>query len=301
MTVKSTRKRIFPSAHEDARIAGKALAALAYQSPSYRLAFQDPDFLLRDELRPVRLQLELLKPELILQEHQIESTVVIFGSARIPEPQAAMEALHTAKAELKHNPDSSLLKRRVTIAERRLVNSRYYEEARKLGRLVASHSDDHRLVVMTGGGPGIMEAANRGAHDAGALNIGMNIVLPHEQLSNPYITPDLNFQFHYFAIRKMHLIMRAKALAAFPGGFGTLDELFETLTLIQTRKLRRIPVLLFGKEFWERVIDFQALVDEGTISPQDLDLFAYVETAEAAWEMILNAETANGDEEQKLR
>ena len=149
---------------------------------------------------------------------------------------------------------------------------------------------------MTGGGPGIMEAANRGAHDAGALNIGMNIVLPHEQLPNPYITPDLNFQFHYFAIRKMHLIMRAKALAAFPGGFGTLDELFETLTLIQTRKIRRIPVLLFGREFWERVIDFQALVDEGTISPQDLDLFTYVDTAEAAWKIILKAEKEHGHE-----
>jgi len=296
MAAKLPRRRIFRSAHEDARIAGKAVTAPHCQSPSYRLAFQDPDFLLRDELRPVRLQLELLKPELILQEHQIESTIVVFGSARISDPQAAMEALKAATTELKRNPDDPLRQRRVSIAERRLANSRYYEEARKLGRLVATHSDDHRFVVMTGGGPGIMEAANRGAYDAGALNIGMNIVLPHEQLPNQYITPDLNFQFHYFAIRKMHLIMRAKALAAFPGGFGTLDELFETLTLIQTRKVRRIPVLLFGREFWERVIDFQALVDEGTISQQDLDLFAYVDTAEAAWKIILKAEQEHGQE-----
>ena len=294
MTVKPPRRRIFPSAQEDARIAGKAAAAAHCLSSSYRLAFQDPDFLLRDELRPVRLQLELLKPELILQEHHIESTIVVFGSARIPEPQSAAEGLAAARAELQRDAASPVLQRNVRIAERRAANSRYYEEARRLGRLIAAYSDDHRLVVMTGGGPGIMEAANRGAHDAGALSIGLNIVLPHEQMPNPYITPDLNFQFHYFAIRKMHLIMRAKALVAFPGGFGTLDELFETLTLIQTGKVRRIPVLLFGRKFWERVIQFQALVDEGTIAPQDLDLFSYVDTAEAAWERILQAERANG-------
>jgi hypothetical protein len=296
MATKPPRRRIFPSAHEDARIASKAVEASHCQSPSYRLAFQDPEFLLRDELRPVRLQLELLKPELILQEHQIESAIVIFGSARIPEPQAAREALEAARNELERDSGSSVLKHRVAIAERRLANSRYYEEARKLARLAASHSGDHRFVVMTGGGPGIMEAANRGAHDVGALNIGMNIVLPHEQLSNPYITPDLNFQFHYFAIRKMHLIMRAKVLAAFPGGFGTLDELFETLTLIQTQKVRRIPVLLFGRDFWERVIDFQALVDEGTISPNDLDLFTFVDSAEAAWKIILKGDAEYGHE-----
>jgi hypothetical protein len=292
MTVKPPRRRIFPSAQEDARIAGKAAAAAHLQSPSYRLAFQDPEFLLRDELRPVRLQLELLKPELILQEHHIESTIVIFGSARIPEPQAAAEELATAKAELQRGGADPTLRRNVRIAERKAANSRYYEEARRLGRLIAAHSDDHRFVVMTGGGPGIMEAANRGAHDAGGLSIGLNIVLPHEQLPNPYITPDLNFQFHYFAIRKMHLIMRAKALIAFPGGFGTLDELFETLTLIQTGKVRRIPVLLFGREFWERVIQFEALVDEGTIAPQDLDLFNFVDTAETAWDLILQSEQA---------
>jgi hypothetical protein len=290
MALQLSRRRIFPSAHEDARIAGKPVEAPHCQSPSYRLAFQDPDFLLRDELRPVRLQLELLKPELILQEHRIDSTIVVFGSARIPEPQAAMKGLEAAKAELQIDAGNPALQLKVRIAERRVANSRYYEEARKLGRLVAAYSHDNRFVVMTGGGPGIMEAANRGAHDAGALSIGMNIVLPHEQLPNPYITPDLNFQFHYFAIRKMHLIMRAKALVAFPGGFGTLDELFETLTLIQTGKVRRIPVLLFGREFWERVIHFQALVDEGTIALEDLNLFSYVDTAEEAWDIILRSE-----------
>jgi uncharacterized protein (TIGR00730 family) len=284
------RGRIFPSAHEDARIAGRPVEAPHCQSPSYRLAFQDPDFLLRDELRPVRLQLELLKPELILQEHHIESTIVVFGSARIPEPQAAKKALEAARAELRRDAANPALERKVRIAERRVANSRYYDEARKLGRLVAAYSDERRFVVMTGGGPGIMEAANRGAHDAGALSIGMNIVLPHEQLPNPYITPELNFQFHYFAIRKMHLIMRAKSLVAFPGGFGTLDELFETLTLIQTGKVRHIPVLLFGREFWERAIHFQALVDEGTIAPEDLGLFNYVDTAEEAWDIILRFE-----------
>jgi uncharacterized protein (TIGR00730 family) len=293
MTGPTPRRRIFSSAQEDARIAGKPVRAPQCQSPSYRLAFQDPDFLLRDELRPVRLQLELLKPELILQEHRIESTIVIFGSARIPEPQAAIDGLEAAKAELKQDVANPTLQRKVRVAERRVANSRYYEEARKLGRLIGAHSDQHQFVVMTGGGPGIMEAANRGAQDAGALNIGLNIVLPHEQLPNPYITPELNFQFHYFAIRKMHLIMRAKALIAFPGGFGTLDELFETLTLIQTGKVRHIPVLLFGKEFWERVIHFQAMVEEGTIAPEDLRLFTYVDTAEEAWGKIIAAAPAS--------
>jgi predicted Rossmann-fold nucleotide-binding protein len=198
MALQIPRRRIFPSADEDARIAGKPVEAPHCQAPSYRLAFQDPDFLLRDELRPVRLQLELLKPELILQEHHIESTIVVFGSARIPEPEAAIKALEAARAELQRHASDPGLARKVRIAERRAANSRYYEEARELGRLIGAHSDDHRLVVMTGGGPGIMEAANRGAHDSGALSIGLNIVLPHEQLPNPYITPELNFQFHYF-------------------------------------------------------------------------------------------------------
>ncbi len=289
MTVRTPRRRIFPTADDDARIAGKPVEAPHCQSPSYRLAYQDPDFLLRDELRPVRLQLELLKPELILQEHHIESAIVVFGSARIPEPRAAMQGLRQAKAELQQDESDPALQRRVRIAERKVANSRYYDEARKLGRLISANTEDHRFVVMTGGGPGIMEAANRGAQDAGSLSIGMNIVLAHEQLPNPYITPELNFQFHYFAIRKMHLLMRAKSLIAFPGGFGTLDELFETLTLIQTGKVKRIPVLLFGKEFWEQVIHFQTLVDEGTISAEDLDLITYVDTADEAWEIILRA------------
>ena len=280
------RRRIFPSAHEDARQALLKAEAPHVQAPSYRLAFQDLDFLLRDELRPVRLQLELLKPELALQEKGIESAVVVFGSARIPDPETAAANLEAVVSELRQNEPNPTLKRRVKSAERSLANSRYYTEARKLGRLVGRHSDDHRLVVMTGGGPGIMEAANRGARDAGALSIGMNIVLPHEQLPNPYITPELNFQFHYFAIRKMHLLMRAKCLIAFPGGFGTLDELFETLTLIQTGRIQRIPVLLFGKDFWNGVINFQALVDEGTIAQDDLSLFTYVDTAEEAWAII---------------
>jgi uncharacterized protein (TIGR00730 family) len=284
MAPKPARRRIFPSAHEDARIAGRPIAAL---SPSYRLAFQDPDFLLKDELRPVRLQLELLKPELALLEKKVESTVVIFGSARIPDPVVAAAELKAARKKLRHQPDDGSLKKALQFAERRLANSRYYEEARRLGNLIARNSNNRRLVVMTGGGPGIMEAANRGAYEAGALSIGMNIVLPFEQLPNPYITPELNFQFHYFAIRKMHLLMRAKSLVAFPGGFGTIDELFETLTLVQTGKVRKkIPVLLFGKEFWDRVIHFQTLVDEGTISEEDLGHFSYVDTAEEAWTVI---------------
>jgi hypothetical protein len=286
MTVRISRTRIFRSAQEDARIAGRPVDAAHCQSPSYRLAFQDPEFLLKDELRPVRLQLELLKPELILQEHQIESAIVVFGSARIPEPQAARDALQEAEIHLQRDPGNPALQQKRRLAERQLANSRYYTEARRLATMIAGHSDDHRLVVMTGGGPGIMEAANRGACDAGAASIGMNIVLPHEQLPNPYITPDLNFRFHYFAIRKMHLIMRAKGLIAFPGGFGTLDELFETLTLIQTGKIRSIPVLLFGRAFWERAVNFQVLVEEGTISAQDLELFSYVDTAEEAWATI---------------
>jgi uncharacterized protein (TIGR00730 family) len=284
------RRRIFPSAHEDARRAAKPSVPEQRRSASYRLAYQDPEFLLRDELRPVRLQLELLKPELILQEHHIESTIVVYGSARIPDPDTAREELEAARARANAAPCDAAARAAVQAAERRFAQSRYYEEARRLGRLIGEHADNRRCVVTTGGGPGIMEAANRGASEAGALTIGLNIVLPHEQMSNPYITPSLNFQFHYFAIRKMHLLMRARTLVAFPGGFGTLDELFETLTLIQTGKVRRIPVLLFGREFWERVVDFQVLVDEGTIAPQDVNLFRYVDTAEEAWEVIAQAD-----------
>ena len=235
------------------------------------------------------LQLEVLKPELILQEQHIESTVVVFGSARIPDPETAESKLVSAQAEYANNSEDPSLGKKVEMARKALENSRYYDEARKLGHLISINTGKDKLMVITGGGPGIMEAANRGAHEAGIPSIGMNITLPHEQAPNAYITPDLNFQFHYFAIRKMHLLMRAKSLVAFPGGFGTLDELFETLTLIQTHKVQPIPVLLFGQAFWERIINFDALVEEGTISAADLDLFVYVETAEEAWELISGA------------
>jgi hypothetical protein len=283
------KKKFFSSAQETAISAQKQIELLQCKSASFRLAFQDSEFLLQDDLRPVRLQLELLKPELILKEQHIESTVVIFGSARIVDPETAETRLVSAQAEHSSNKQDPLLTRQVAVARRVLENSRYYDEARKLGQLISSNTRKDHLVVITGGGPGIMEAANRGAHEAGMPSIGMNIVLPHEQAPNRYITPDLNFQFHYFAVRKMHLLMRAKSLVVFPGGFGTLDELFETLTLIQTHKVQPIPVLLFGKAFWERIINFNALVDEGTIGAEDLKLFRYVETADEAWKLISEA------------
>ncbi len=286
MTTGIRTKSPYPSAKEAAKSARLHADSPQCKSASYRLAFQDPDFLLRDALRSVRLQLELLKPELILQEQHIESTVVIFGSARIVDPETAEARLVSAQAKYRKNKNDPLLAQKVEIARHALENSRYYDEARILGHLISSNTGKDKLVVITGGGPGIMEAANRGAHEAGMPSIGMNIVLPHEQAPNPYITPDLNFQFHYFAIRKMHLLMRAKSLVVFPGGFGTLDELFEILTLIQTGKVQPIPVLLFGKSYWERIINFNVLVEEGTINAQDLELFSYVETAEEAWEMI---------------
>ena len=289
MSSNTRTKKMFSSAQEAAISAQKYIESPQCKSASYRLAFQDPEFLLQDDLRPVRLQLELLKPELILKEQHIESTVVVFGSARIVDPETAEDRLVSAQAEHRNNKQDPLLTRQVEIARRVLENSRYYDEARKLGHLISSNTGKDKLVVITGGGPGIMEAANRGAHEAGMPSIGMNIVLPHEQSPNPYITPDLNFQFHYFAVRKMHLLMRAKSLVVFPGGFGTLDELFETLTLIQTHKVQPIPVLLFGKTFWERIINFNALVEEGTISAEDLELFKYVETADEAWELISEA------------
>ncbi|MGD8290543.1 MAG: TIGR00730 family Rossman fold protein [Desulfobacterales bacterium] len=282
-------KNPFPSARDAALSARRHIDSAQCRSISYQLAFQDQDFLLRDELRPVRFQLELLKPELILQEQHIESTVVIFGSARIPDFETAQSRLVSAQDAYSRNKDDPSLKQKLEAARRALGNSQYYEEARKLGHLISSNTSKDHLVLVTGGGPGIMEAANRGAHEAGKPSIGMNIVLPHEQAPNPYITPDLNFQFHYFAIRKMHLLMRAKSMVAFPGGFGTLDELFETLTLIQTQKVQPIPVLLFGKTYWKRIINFDALVEEGVISSKDLELFEYVETADEAWRKISEA------------
>jgi uncharacterized protein (TIGR00730 family) len=246
--------------------------------PAYRLAFHDTEFLLRDELRPVRFQLELLKTEMLLDEAGVGSMLVMYGSARIPPPEAAAVALEGAK-------DLPVEER--LVIERLAEKAKYYGEAYKLARLVSEkgiiEQGKRQFVICSGGGPSIMEAANRGASDAGAESVGLNIVLPHEQAPNPYVTPYLSFQFHYFALRKMHFLMRARAVAVFPGGFGTFDEMFELLTLIQTGKMKPIPVLLFGKEFWTRVIDFGALAREGVISPEDLKLFTWCETAEEAW------------------
>ncbi|AKH42638.1 hypothetical protein FHS61_000408 [Altererythrobacter atlanticus] len=251
------------------------------QHPAYRLAYRDTDFLLREELRPVRFQLELLKPEMLLDEARVGSTLVMYGSARIPPPEAVETALKGA-ADL---PVDERL-----VVERLAEKAKYYQEAYDLARIASEKSiiedGQRQFVVCSGGGPSIMEAANKGASEAGAESIGLNIVLPHEQAPNPYVTPYLSFQFHYFALRKMHFLMRARAVAVFPGGFGTFDEMFELLTLIQTGKMKRIPVLLFGKEFWTRVIDFGALAREGTISQKDLDLITWCETAEEGWKHI---------------
>ncbi len=247
---------------------------------SFRLAFADADFLLRDELRPVRMQLELLKPELVQREQGVESTIVIFGSARIPSPDDARQGL--AAARLGGDPAA------IARAQSLLAMSPYYDEARRFAGLVSERSRalTAPIYVVTGGGPGIMEAGNRGAFEVGAKSIGLNIVLPHEQQPNPYITPELCFQFHYFALRKMHFLMRSIALVCFPGGFGTLDELFETLTLIQTGKSRQRPILLFGRDFWQKLLNFDLLVETGMISAADLALFTYVETAEQAWQVL---------------
>lgn len=262
----------FRSAGEDCEILRNVPQTPQTESAAYRLAFADPEFLLHDELRPVRLQLELLKPELVFNKEGVDSTVVVFGGARIPAPGA--KPVRTG--------DPALIK---SLQEK----AHYYEEARQFARLVSQYSLDHGgrdWVICSGGGPGVMEAANRGAQDVGAKSVGLNIVLPHEQAPNPYVTPELSLQFHYFAIRKMQFLMRAKALTVFPGGFGTLDETFETLTLIQTGRVAPMPVLLFGEAFWRRIIDFEALAAEGTISPDDLDLFEFVETGEQGWDKI---------------
>lgn len=291
MNSSSKVKRLYPAASEGAKSSKIHVDSPQTRSPSYKLAFQDDEFLLRDECRPVRLQLELLKPELIQLEQNIESTIVIFGSSRILDPEVAKEQFESLQTELRRQPDNIILAGSLKKARQALTNSKYYTEARKLARFISNEcqcADKLTHVVITGGGPGIMEAANRGAHDVGAKTIGLNIVLPFEQTPNPYITPELSFQFHYFAIRKMHFLMRAKGLVVFPGGFGTLDEFFEILTLVQTRKVPSIPIVLFGKGFWQRAIHFDVLVDEGTISARDLALFKYVETAEEAWEVIKN-------------
>lgn len=267
------RSSPFRDAHTDIETAHGVPETEQTRSPSYRLAFADEAFLLREELRPVRLQLELLKPQMLLDEYGVESTVVLFGGARIPAPAHKDSAGTETLAGL----------------------SQYYEEARRFAHMVtaaALETGGHRNIIATGGGPGVMEAGNRGAKEAGGISIGLNIVLPHEQAPNEYVTPDLCFNFHYFAIRKMHFLMRANAVCIFPGGFGTLDEMFEALTLIQTGRMKRVPFLLFGRAFWEKIINWQALADAGTISPEDLDLFRFVETAEEAIEAMSNWEGA---------
>jgi uncharacterized protein (TIGR00730 family) len=279
--------RNFPTAEEDA-IAAEPLARYAGPESAYRLAFTDIDFLLREELRPVRMQLELLKPEMIQAQHGIESTVVIFGSARILPADEAAAQLEVVRAQ----GDATALKR----AETAVAMSRYYEEARRFAALVTTRSRtlDTPIYVVTGGGPGIMEAGNRGAHEIDGKSIGLNIVLPHEQAPNAYITPELCFQFHYFALRKMHFLMRSVALVCFPGGFGTLDELFEVMTLQQTGKVRQRPIVLVGREFWSKLINWDWLVDTGMIAADDLKLFHLVETADEAWSVL--AQTLGVDE-----
>ncbi|MDR9486013.1 MAG: LOG family protein [Sediminimonas sp.] len=266
---KKDRSRVFRDAQADFHSAHGVPDTPQTRAPSYKLAFADNDFLCRDELRPVRLQLELLKPQLLMDEYGIHSTVVLMGGSRIPRPEHKQSARTQTLADLSH----------------------YYDEAREFSRLMTLRSlenGDHENVICTGGGPGVMEAGNRGAHEAGGVSIGFNIVLPHEQAPNDFVTPDLCFNFHYFAIRKMHFLMRANAICIFPGGFGTLDEMFESLTLIQTNRMRRIPFLLFGHEFWNRIINWDALADAGTISDEDLDLFRFVETAAEAVDIIDN-------------
>ncbi|MDA8365099.1 MAG: TIGR00730 family Rossman fold protein [Gammaproteobacteria bacterium] len=255
------------------------------RSPSYRLAYEDADFLDSDEARPVRLQLELMKPDTFLRRHNVRSTLVVFGSTRIPSPGEANARLEHLLKQQQERPDDDSLRAAVASARTRVKQSRYYAEARKFAGIMSrqfQHEHRRDFVVLTGGGPGIMEAANRGAHDVGARTVGLNITLPQEQVPNPYITPDLCFKFHYFGLRKMHFMLRARALVAFPGGYGTLDELFEALTLIQTRKMRRIPIVLVGKPFWQKAVNFEFLVEEGVIAAADVGLFSLVDSADEA-------------------
>ena len=276
------------------------------EADAYRLAFADPEFLLRRETRGIRFQLEMLKPEVEQHEQGIENTVVVFGSARFPAPEQANAALSAAESNLakaslaslspaqgnaqQATQDAQAAQDALTVAKRHVRNAHYYEKARLFARLVAEYSNprpaNEKIFICTGGGPGIMEAANRGAHEMGALTVGLNIALPHEQSSNPYVSPSLSFKFHYFALRKMHFMMRAKALVAFPGGFGTLDELFEVITLVQTTKAEPVPIILLGSDYWRRLINMDVLVEEGTISAEDLKLFHYVDEPQAAWDII---------------
>jgi len=282
MTEKDLHDRKFYPAEQEARFTDDCPKQTPQtQHPAYKLAFRDTDFLLREELRPVRFQLELLKPEMLLDEARVGSTLVMYGSARIPSPKDAQAKIDAAKDGSEYDQ---------LVAKRLADKAKYYDESYKLARMSSEKAiieeGLRQFVVCSGGGPSIMEAANRGASDAGAESIGLNIILPHEQAPNAYVTPYLSLNFHYFALRKMHFLLRARAVVVFPGGFGTFDEFFELLTLIQTGKMKPIPILLFGKEFWTRVVNFEAIAEEGTISKKDLELFHWCETAEDAWSHI---------------
>ena len=283
MTQQDGNRSVFTTAAEDRALAKQR----RMEHPSYQLAYVDDDFLSRDDLRAVRLQLEWLKADITQADHEIESTVVVFGGARFPNPECPQE-----QSTLSDNPTQTK-----TIANNLLKNGRYYTEARQLSQKITRLSlmtQCKQFVVVTGGGPGVMEAANRGANDVGGKSIGLNIVLPYEQQPNPYITPELCFQFHYFAIRKMHFLKRSKGLVVFPGGFGTLDELFDTLTLMQTQKITPVPVVLVGKEYWDRLINFDFLVEQGAIEEQDLALIKFVDTADEVYEHLTTQWQAMG-------
>jgi uncharacterized protein (TIGR00730 family) len=265
-----------------ATLQSHADAGLPLDREASRLAFADPEFLLRRETRGIRLQLELLKPDIEQAAHGIENTIVVFGSARFRSEEEATALVMAAEA----GGDEAVIRRARALAR----NSHYYEKARAFGKLVAQYSKGKEprdmLFVCTGGGPGIMQAANRGAYEGDGISVGLAIALPMEEAANPYVTPALSFKFHYFAVRKMHFMMRAKALVAFPGGFGTLDELFEVITLVQTRKAKQVPIVLFGSDYWKKLINFEVLIDEGVISPNDLDLFQYADDPQVAWDII---------------
>jgi uncharacterized protein (TIGR00730 family) len=283
-------------AEEDPDAPRRVAAILA--NPSYREADEDVDFLNRDETRGVRLQVDYFKAELLLEQHGIDHTIVVFGSTRIPEPAAARRNVERLQAAVAGDPGNPEWPQRLAVAERIEAKSQYYEVAREFGRLVGNAGQgphDCRVVVITGGGPGMMEAANRGAYDVGAKSIGLNINLPHEQYPNPYITPDLCFRFHYFALRKLHFLLRAKALVAFPGGYGTFDELFETLTLVQTREIKPVPIVLVGETYWRQAFNVDFLVEEGVIDLEDRELFWFAETAQEIWDGILHWHEVNGE------
>lgn len=286
-----------PKPREDDAAAPATLRTIL-ASPSYREAEEDIDFLHGDTARGVRLQLDFLKTESLLEAHDVAHTIVIFGSTRICEPQAARREIEHCTAALAADPDNAALQRRLAIARRIADKSRFYEIAREFGRIVGAASPKAlggQIMVMTGGGPGIMEAANRGAFDVGGKSIGLNISLPKPQYPNPYVTPELCFRFHYFSMRKLHFLMRARALVAFPGGYGTMDEIFEVLSLAQTRTIKPVPVILVGEAYWRRVFDPEFLVDEGVIDPEDRDLFWFAESAEAIWRDIVHWYEASGE------